>query len=175
MKKVNSVIGSIETKNLEQTNYLFCAGAKTVCELLNISAANGRNQAKRTPAWRWRLESKIRVKRKDLSILVECQRQHVVPRFSLRQKYKLYAKRMDIVIEELKQDVKALAAQIKRYADTNTQYMQNKLFLNNQKAFYRSIERQSSHTVVQPNPVETEAFWRSIGGYLKHTTDRLSG
>ena len=47
-----------------------------------------------------------------------------------------------VVIEELKQRVKAKAAKIKKYEERNNQFLQNRLFQTNRKRlFEKSMER----------------------------------
>ena len=47
---------------------------------------------------------------------------------------------MNVVIEELKQRITAIAAKVRRYQGRMDSYGQNKLFENNQRQFYRELD-----------------------------------
>ena len=49
---------------------------------------------------------------------------------------------MNVVIEELKQRITAIAAKVKRYQGQVDSYRQNRLFENNQRQFYRELDQE---------------------------------
>ena len=49
---------------------------------------------------------------------------------------------MNVVIEELKQKITAIAAKIRRYQGRVDSYRQNRLFENNKRQFYRELEQE---------------------------------
>ena len=80
--------------------------------------------------WKRRLQNKIKELRKDLSQLEgskhkdisnlrHCER--------LERKYSIRVKRLDVVIEELKQRITVIAAKVRRYQGRVDSYRQNKL------------------------------------------------
>ena len=49
---------------------------------------------------------------------------------------------MNVVIEELKQRISAIATKVRKYQGRVDGYRQNRLFENNQRQFYREIDRE---------------------------------
>ena len=60
----------------------------------------------------------------------------------LERKYSIRVKRMNVVIEELKQRFTAIAAKFRRYHGRVDTYRQNRLFENNQRQFYRELDQE---------------------------------
>ena len=67
---------------------------------------------------------------------------------------------MNVVIEELKQRITAIAAKIRRYQRRVDSYRQNSLFEHNQRQFYRELD-QKEETCDDDQPVaeESKQFW----------------
>ena len=78
---------------------------------------------------------------------------------------------MNVVIEELKQRITAVAAKVRRYQGRVDSYKQNRLFENNQKQFYRVLDQEKKRCDDdQPVAEESKQFWRNIcsqSGYHK--------
>ena len=49
---------------------------------------------------------------------------------------------MNVVIEELKQRITAIAAKVRRYQGRIDSYRQNRLFENNQRQFYGKLDQE---------------------------------
>ena len=49
---------------------------------------------------------------------------------------------MNVVIEELKQRITAIAAKVRRYRGRVDSYRQSRLFENNQRQFYRELDQE---------------------------------
>ena len=49
---------------------------------------------------------------------------------------------MNVVIEELKQRISAIAAKVRGYQGRVDSYRQNRLFENNQRQFYRELDQE---------------------------------
>ena len=49
---------------------------------------------------------------------------------------------MNVVVEELKQTITAIAAKVRRYQGRVDCYRQNRLFENNQRQFYRKLDQE---------------------------------
>ena len=119
-------------------NELFYARAVVVTNRLrvNIDKVAGRKE----PMWQRRLQNKIKELRKDLSQL-EASKYKDVSTFRhwerLGRKYSIRVKRSN-VIEEVKQRITAIAANVKRYQGPVDSYRQNRLFENTQRQFYRN-------------------------------------
>ena len=92
--------------------------------------------------WKRRLQNKIKELRKDLSQL-EASKDKDISNFRhwgiLERKYSIRVKRFNVVIEELKQRITAIAAKVRRYQGRVDSYRQNRLFENNQRQFYREL------------------------------------
>ena len=88
--------------------------------------------------WKRRLQNKIKEFRKDLSQL-EASKDKDISNFRhwerLERKYSIRVKRMNVVIEELKQRLTAIAAKVRRYQGRVDSYRQNRLFENRKEVF----------------------------------------
>ena len=86
--------------------------------------------------WKKRLQNKIKELRKDLSQL-KASKDKDISNFRhwerLEWKYSIRVKRLNIVIEELKQRITVIAAKVRRYQGQVDGYRQNRLFGNNQR------------------------------------------
>ena len=60
----------------------------------------------------------------------------------IRKKYSIRVKRLNVVIEELKQRITAIAAKVRRYQGWVDSYRQNRLFENNQRQFHRELDQE---------------------------------
>ena len=59
----------------------------------------------------------------------------------IRRKYSIRVKRSNVVTEELKQRLTAIAANVRRYQGRVDSHRQNRLFENNQRKFYRELDQ----------------------------------
>ena len=95
--------------------------------------------------WNRRRQNKIKEPRKDLSQL-EASKDKDISNFRhwerLERKYSIKVKRLNVVIKELKQRITAIAAKVRRYQGRADSYRQNRLFVNNQKQFYRKLDQE---------------------------------
>ena len=70
---------------------------------------------------------------------------------------------MNVVIEELKQRITAIAAKVKRYQGRVDSYRQNRLFENSQRQFYRELDQEEERCDDdQPVAEEWKQFWGNI-------------
>ena len=70
---------------------------------------------------------------------------------------------MNVVIEELKQRITAIAVKIRRYQGRLDSYRQNRLFGNNQRQFYRELDQEKERgDDDQPVAAESKQFWGNI-------------
>ena len=87
------------------------------------------------PTWRRRLQNKIKELRKDLSQL-ESSKDKKVSNIrhwqTLQRKYSIRLKALGVVIEELKQRIVAIAANVRRYQEMVDRFRHNRMFQNNQ-------------------------------------------
>ena len=134
--KVDKVLSKFKTHSIKKTKESFCAGAFVVTNRLGEKidvVAWGKE-----PMWQRRLQNKIKELRKDLSQL-EASKDKSVCNFRhwerLGRKYRIRVKRLNVVIEELKQRIIAIAAKVRRYQGRVDSYRQNRLFENNQRQF----------------------------------------
>ena len=117
------------------------------------------------PMWK-RMQNKIKELRKDLSQL-EASKDKDISNFrhwgKLQRKYSIRVKRLNLVIEELKQRITAIAAEVRRYQGWVDSYRQNRLFENNQRQFYRQLDQEEeSCDDDQPVAEESKQFWGNI-------------
>ena len=70
---------------------------------------------------------------------------------------------MNVVVEELKQRITAIAAKVRRYQRRVDSYKQNRQFENNRKQFYRELDHEKERSDYdQPVAEESKQFWRNI-------------
>ena len=81
----------------------------------------------------------------------------------IRKKYSIRVKRLNVVIEELKQRITAIAAKVRRYQGQVDSYRQSRLFENNQRQFYRELDQEEERfDDDQPLSEESKQFWEKI-------------
>ena len=81
----------------------------------------------------------------------------------LERQYSIRVKRLNVVIEELKQRITAIAAKVRRYQGRVDSYRQNRLFENNQRQFYRELDQEEERRDDdQPVAEESKQFWGNI-------------
>ena len=98
--------------------------------------------------WKRRLQNKMKELRKDVSQL-EASKDKDISNFRhqerLERKYSIRVKRLNVVIEELKQRITAIAAKVRRYQGQVDSYRQNRknkdvmmisLWLKNRSSFW---------------------------------------
>ena len=140
--EVDNVLSNFKTHRITKTNELFYAGAVAVTNRLGVKIDKVAGRKK--PLWKRRLQNKIKELRKDLSQLVTSKDKDI-SNFKywerLERKHSIRVKRLNVVIEELKQRIAAIAAKVRRYQGRVDGYRQNRLFENNQRQFYRELDR----------------------------------
>ena len=155
--KVDKVLSNFKTHSMTKTNELFYAGAFVVTNRLGvkINEVAWRNK----PMWKRRLQNKIKELRKDLSQLEASKdksNSNLRHWERLKRKYSIRVKRLNVVIEELKQKITAIAAKVRKYQGRVDSYRQNRLFENNQRQFYRELD-QEEETCDDGQPVAEES------------------
>ena len=130
--KVDKVLSKFKTHSITNTNELFYAGTFVVTNRLGVKI--DKVAGRKEPRWKRRLQNKIKELRKDLSQL-EASKDKGIRNFRpwerLERKYSIKAKRLNVVLEELKQRITAIAAKVRRYQGQVDSYRQNRLFENN--------------------------------------------
>ena len=112
------------------------------------------------------MQNKIKQLRKDLSQL-ETTKDKDISNLRhwerLERKYSIRVKRLNVVIEELKQRITATAAKVRRYHRWVDSYRQNRLFENNQRQFYRELDQKEERCDDdQPVAKESKQFLGNI-------------
>ena len=114
--KVDKVLSKFKTHSITKTNKLFYVGAVLVTNRLGVKI--DKVAWRKEPMRKRRLQNKIKQLRKDLSQL-EASKDKDTGNFRqwerLERKYSIRVKRLNVVIEELKQRIAAIAAENRRY------------------------------------------------------------
>ena len=161
--KVDKLLSQFKIHSITKTNELFYAGAVVVTNRLGvkIDKVDGRKE----PIWKRRLQNKIRELRKDLRHL-EASKDKDINNFRhwgrLERKYSIRVKRLNVVIEEFKQRIAAIAAKVRRYKEQVDSFRQKILFENNQRQFYRELDQEEESCDDQPVAEESKQFWGNI-------------
>ena len=113
--KVDKVLSKFKTHSITKTNELFYAGAAVVTNRLVVKI-NMLAWIKK-PMWKGRLQNKTKEFRKYLRQL-EASKDKDISNFRhwerLERKYSIRVKKLNVVIEELKQRITAIAAKVRR-------------------------------------------------------------
>ena len=162
--KVDKVLSKFKTHSITKTNELFYAGAAVVTNRLGVKIEK---VVWRKEPMRERLQNKIKGLRKDSS-QPEAKKVKDISNLRhwerLQRKYSIRVKRLNVVIEELKQRITAITAKVRRYQGRVDSYRQNRLFENNQRQFYRELDREEERCDDDDQPVaeELKQFWGNI-------------
>ena len=162
--KVDKVLNKFKTHSTTKINELFYAGAFVVTNRLGvkIDKVTGRKE----PMWKRRLQNKIKELGKDLSQL-DASKDKGISNFRhwerLERKYSIRVKRLNVVVEELKQRIPAIGAKVRGYQGRVDSYRQNRLFKNNQRQFYRELDQEEERCDDdQPVAEESKQFSGNI-------------
>ena len=141
--KIDKVLGKFKTRSITKANEMFYAGAVVVTNRLGVKI--DKVAWRKKSMWKRRFQNKIKELRKDLSLL-EASKDKDVSNFRqwerLETKYSIRVKRLNVVIEELKQRITDIAAKVRRYQGRVDSYRQNRLFENNQRQFCRELDQE---------------------------------
>ena len=157
-------MSKFKTHTILKTNELFYARAVVVTNRLGVKI--DKVAWRKEPMWKRRLQNKIKELRKDLSQL-EASKDKDISNFRhwerLERKYSIRVKRLNVVIEELKQRITAIAAKVRRYQGRIDSYRKNRLFGNNKRQFYRELDQEEERgDDDQPLAEESKQFWGNI-------------
>ena len=146
--KVNRVLKYVKTNNITETSKLIKGVSIVVAENLGMKVNRQNNMGTRQrgknqePWWKRRIQSDIKKIQSEFSILQRKERGELRTDSKytrLKEKYSIRRKGIEVVMEELKQRLKAKRAKVRRYEQRVKQYRQNRLFKSNQKRFYQEI------------------------------------
>ena len=130
------------------------------------------------PRWKRRLENDIKQLRYAISMF-ERKKNGLIRKQAkvkaLEKKYKTGNKDIEVIIEELKQRVKAKKAKISRYDKRILQFRQNRLFATDQKKFYNEINGEFRKDKIVPDAKESKEFWEGIWSEPKNIKKMLNG
>ena len=175
--KVDKILSKFKTHSITKTNELFYAGTFVVKNRLGvkIDKVAWRNE----PMWKRRLQIKIKELKKDL-IQLEALKDKDISNFRqwerLERKYSIRVKRLNVVIEELKQRITPIAAKVRRYQGWVDSYRQNRLFENNQTQFYKELDQEEERCDDdQPVAEESKVFGETYGVSLQIIRRMQSG
>ena len=161
--KIDKVLCKFKTHSITKTNELFYAGTFVVTYRLGVKI--DMVARRKEPMWKRRLQNKIKELRKDLSQL-EASKDKGIRNFRhwerLERKYSIRVKRLNVVVEEEKQRITAIAAKVRRYQGRVDSYRQNRLFENNQRQFYGELDQAEGRCDDQPVAEDSKPFWGNI-------------
>ena len=81
---------------------------------------------------------------------------------------------MNVVIEELKQRITAIAAKVRRYQGRVDSYRQNGLFENNQRQFYRALDQEEERCDDDQSVAEeSKRYWGETYGVSLQVIRRM--
>ena len=158
--KINHILPYILTNNINEINEPIYAGAKLVCEKIEIPSNSTKKQSK--PGWEIRLETQIKNLRKQARMIWKRGAE-----ISGKKEQATWGK-ITVQLEEINQKVMAKEGILKRHRQRVKQYRQNGTFQNNEMIFYQQLGGCDMKTHQQPDIKETELFWTKIWQPKKH-------
>ena len=158
------VLSKFKKHSITKTKELSYAGAVVATNRLGVNI--NKVAARKEPMWKRRLQNKIKELRKDSS-QPEASKDKDISNFRhwgrLERKYSIRVKKLNVVIEKLKQRITAIAAKVRRYQEQVDCYRQNRLFENNERQFYRELDQEEeSCDDDQPLAEELKQYWGNI-------------
>ena len=171
IQRANRAIELIKLSNagfsLTELNQLIYAAAFIITEELGIKPRKTTtNRKRKPPAWKMKIEKDIEMKRKELSILTELEKDSRVKERKIRnieRKYNIRRNQnLTEVKEIIKQQMQAKAQRIRRFEKRTKFYRQNKTFKEDTKRFYCELGKKSIEVKEPPEICEVEEFWSKI-------------
>ncbi|XP_026313592.1 uncharacterized protein LOC113225487 [Hyposmocoma kahamanoa] len=184
---INNMLPSFleESADLWETDSILFAAAMTVCQFFGVrmppTRPGGNHQVGSTtprtstkPAWMRRIEGRIAWARVLIGKLTSFRSGVTRPRVMrfVREAFPgenifvdspEFARKLTGRIDDLKQKIAAWGKRIRRYSERVKRYRQNRLFMSDQKKFYRTLERPDVVlTGERPDKAEVVAFWRRL-------------
>lgn len=175
IKQGNEAVREITRNNLDEyrsataINNLTYATALTIQNILIPETKPKKNKAREgDPPWKKRIQSRIAILRKDLSVINECLKPNI-SKTTKEKKEELYAKyniknnkQRTAITEKLKQQISAKTYRIKRYTKRSNQYYQNKQFTENTGKLYNEMFGKKKVMNGTPTESEIQQYWRNI-------------
>ena len=161
--KINRIISEIITNTITETNILRAASV-LAAERLGIKESE-KNNKNVEPSYKRRINRDIERLRKEINVLKRKNRGELRKENkyrNLEEKYRIKAKGLTTLIEELKQRTLAKIAKVKRYDGRVKQCQQKRLFQSGQKRFYRELNGDVKGEKIVPDTEESNIFWSSI-------------
>ncbi|XP_062532919.1 uncharacterized protein LOC134201693 [Bombyx mori] len=146
------------SSSLTDTNSILFGAAMAVCRYIGaklqpnrqVTAADAQRVRDAEPAWKRRIERRISDARVLIGKLIS---------FRTGNTRRESCDRIDL----LKQKVAAWSKRIRRYSERVQRYRQNRLFVSDQRKFYRSLEQANVSAVTErPAGQEMVTFWRNL-------------
>lgn len=174
----NKALSEIKSEiklNFSQVNELFYATGKILSSRIVpksmefLQRPTIPSNHKREPIWKQRISNKIKVFRRDLSLLTEVAKEinQVNPKkkWNIFRKYEIANLQDNLkTMEILKQKIQLYAQRIRRYEKRTKQFVQNKLFQEDTKKFFRSLEKSETHVSTPPTLENVTSFWGGMYG-----------
>ena len=162
--KVHKVLTKFKTRTITKTNELSYAGPVVIINRLAMKI--DKVAERKGLMWKRRLQNKIKGLRKNVSQL-EALKYKNISNFihweRLERKYRIRVKRLNVVIEELKQRITAIAVKVRRYQGQVDSNRQSRLFENNQRQFYSELDQEEERwDNDQPVTEILNQFWANI-------------
>ena len=133
----------LKTHSITKTNELLYGGAVVVTNRLGVKI--NKAAERKEQMWRRRLQNKIKELREDLS-QIESSKDKEVSNVrhwqTLARKDSIRVKTLGVVIEESKQGIEVIPANVKMYQERENGFRQNRMFQNNQRQLYWELNQE---------------------------------
>lgn len=161
----NKALGKIMNNSnpeLTEINQLMYAAAIIIAGEV---PQNNQNTINQEPKWQVRIKNHIDNCRRELSLLSEFRkgvttRKVLVKVDDIFRRSKVSKDHIEELVVSIQMKLQAKAQRLRRYIKRREQYHQNKLFNENTKKFYRTINQSNKRLTNPPLQGQLEDFWR---------------
>ena len=158
LAKINKALEHIATPDISETNLLMYAAATETLQELGVKTRSGQPQI---PAWKNRLQTKIKQTRREISQLSEIERGKTIK--DHKRLMKKYGRTpVSESLETQKQKLVALSSRLERYTKDSEFKWINSTFQTDPGKVYTQLKGVENNKQDEPPKQETETFWKNI-------------
>lgn len=141
-----------------------CACATTVLNGQKLFTNEKSPKKPRKPAWQIRLERKIEKLRREIGQTTQYQRGVRTKALEKKISHIIGNREQPVAetLELMKQRLAVYSARLRRYNESNKRKIQNQIFKNNEKTFYRNLTSKEEIEVIPPTKEEVTDFWSNL-------------
>jgi hypothetical protein len=158
--------------NITEIHALIYCAAQTIIQInCETSTTRGNKRAENLnvkrknskPKWQLRIENRISHLRANIGRMTQyIQGNRSNKLISNIQHLIEDTEHIELTLDTLKQKLALYSARLRRYKTSHERKTQNRLFQNNEKAFYQKLNAATKFTIVPPKQEEITTFWSEV-------------